>query len=112
MLFSNKEVFVFLNFYSLDNLLAFKEQMLNELNYSVKSYESFKSKSISLNEYKFGLVDNDGMVKEFKDMDEIFFKALMHSLRNLMIVGDNFDIERFRTHDIFFEWFEKYTNKV
>ena len=95
-----------------DNPLAFKKQVLDELNYSVKCHEFFKSKSISLEEYKFGLVDNDGKVREFKDMDEVFFAALTHSLRNLMIVGNNFNIKKFTKHEIFYDWFENYSNKV
>ncbi|MFX1427898.1 MAG: hypothetical protein ACFFBE_15700 [Promethearchaeota archaeon] len=95
-----------------DNLLAFKTQLLNELNYCVKTYDHYKSESIDLNEYKFGLVDNDRNVIEFELMDEAFFKALMESLRNLMIVGTNFDIENFKTQEIFDEWFDNYTNKT
>ncbi|MFX0030032.1 MAG: hypothetical protein ACFE8B_12540 [Candidatus Hermodarchaeota archaeon] len=95
-----------------DNLLAFKTQLLNELNYCVKTYDHYKSESIDLNEYKFGLVDNDRIVIEFELMDEAFFKALMESLRNLMIVGTNFDIENFKTQEIFDEWFDNYTNKT
>jgi len=95
-----------------DNLLDFKTQLLNELNYSVKTYDHFNSEAIDLNEYKFGLVDNDRIVSEFKIMDEAFFKALMDSLRNLMIVGANFNIEKFKTHVIFYTWFDKYTNKI
>ncbi|MFW9824995.1 MAG: hypothetical protein ACFFE4_18790 [Candidatus Thorarchaeota archaeon] len=95
-----------------DNLLAFKSLLLNELNYSVKIYEHFKSEEIDLNEYKFGLVDNDRIVREFKIMDDAFFKALMNSLRNLMIVGTNFNIENFKTNDIFNQWFDNYTNRT
>jgi hypothetical protein len=39
-------------------LLAFKTQILDELNYCVKIYEHYKSESIDLNEYKLRLVDN------------------------------------------------------
>ncbi|MFW9829591.1 MAG: hypothetical protein ACFFBY_16220 [Promethearchaeota archaeon] len=95
-----------------DNLLAFKTQILNELNYSVKTYEHFKSEAINLNEYKFGLIDNDKEVTEFRVMDDAFFKALMESLRNLIIVGTNFNIENFKSHDIFNTWFDKYTNRI
>jgi len=95
-----------------DNLPDFKTQLLDELNYSVKTYDHFKSEVIDLNEYKFGLVDNERIVKEFKIMDETFFKALMDSLRNLMIVGTNFNIEKFKTHEIFNEWFDNYTNRI
>ena len=95
-----------------DNVLAFKTQLLNELNYSVKTYDHFKSEAIDLSEYKFGLVNNDRIVTEFTIMNEAFFKALMDSLRNLMIVGANFNIEKFKTHEIFNQWFDNYTNRI
>ena len=95
-----------------DNLLAFKTQLLDELNYCVKTYDHYKSESIDLKEYKFGLVDNNRNVTEFKLMDEVFFKTLMESLRNLMIVGTNFKIEAFKTHEIFNNWFDNYTNRI
>ena len=87
-------------------------QLLDELNYSVKTYDHFKSETIDLNEYKFGLIDNDRNVTEFKLMNEKFFGALMDSLRNLMIVGNNFNIDKFKYHDIFNLWFNNYTNKI
>jgi len=95
-----------------DNVLAFKTQLLNELNYSVKTYDHFKSEAIDLNEYKFGLVNNDRIVTEFTIMNEAFFKALMESLRNLMIVGANFNIEKFKAHELFNQWFNNYTNRI
>ena len=95
-----------------DNVLAFKTQLLNELNYSVKTYDHFKSEAIDLSEYKFGLVNNDRIVTEFTIMNEAFFKALMESLRNLMIVGANFNIEKFKAHEIFNQWFDNYTNRI
>jgi len=95
-----------------DNVLAFKTQLLNELNYSVKTFNHFKSEAIDLSEYKFGLVNNDRIVTEFTLMNEAFFKALMESLRNLMIVGANFNIEKFKAHEIFNQWFDSYTNRI
>jgi len=94
-----------------DNLLAFKTQLIEELNYSLKTYDHFKSEAIDLNQYKFGLIDNERNISEFTDMKEVFFKALMNSLRNLLIVGTNFDLEKFMNHDIFYRWFDNYTNK-
>jgi len=95
-----------------DNLPAFKTRVLDELNYSVKTYNHFTSEAIDLSEYKFGLVDNDRIVTEFTLMDEAFYKALMSSLRNLMIVGANFNIEKFKAHELFNRWFDKYTNRI
>ncbi len=95
-----------------DNLTEFKKQVLFELDFSVKEYEHFKSEKLDLNDYKFALVDNDKHIIEFHIMDEAFFTALLASLRNLMIVGKNFDIEKFKRHEIFNEWFDKYTNRV
>ena len=45
-------------------------------------------------------------------MDNDFFKALISSLRNLMLVGKNFDLEKFKHHKIFEEWFGKYSNRI
>jgi hypothetical protein len=95
-----------------DNLEAFRKLILDELNFSVKEYDHFKSEKIDLNDYKLGLVDNEKNIKEFNVMDEVFFKALIDSLRNLMIVGKNFDIEKFKRHHLFNKWFDKYTNRV
>ena len=33
------------------------------------------------------------------------------SLRNFVICGNNFNIQRFKSHEIFLNWFENYTNK-
>lgn len=79
---------------------------------SVKTYDHYKSETIELNDYKFGLVDNDKHVTEFKVMDDVFFTFLMESLRNLMIIGTNFDIEAFKDHEIFNDWFDNYTNRI
>ena len=95
-----------------DNVLTFKAQLLNELNYNVKTYDHFNSEAIDLSEYKFGLVNNDQIVTEFTIMNEAFFKALVESLRNLMIVGANFNIEKFKTHEIFNQWFDNFTNRI
>ena len=95
-----------------DNLPAFKTRVLDELNYSVKTYDHFTSEAIDLSEYKFGLVDNDRIVTEFILMDKAFFKALMESLRNLTIVGTNFNIEKFKTHELFNQWFDNYANRI
>ncbi|MFX1470285.1 MAG: hypothetical protein ACFFB8_16710 [Promethearchaeota archaeon] len=95
-----------------DNLNDFKTMLLNELNYSVRTYDHFKSEKIDLDDYKFGLIDNDKNVTEFNEMDEEFFQALLASLRNLMIVGKNFNIEKFKFHEIFDRWFDKYTTRA
>ena len=98
--------------YKNNNITAFKDLVLQELNYSIKSYEHFKSEKLDLNDYKFGIVDNERNVIEFDLMDEEFFKALISSLRNLMIVGKNFNIEKFIKHQLFDDWFDNYTNKA
>ena len=95
-----------------DNLAAFKDLLLGELNYSVKTYDHFKSERVDLNEYKFGIVDNEKNVKVFNLMDEEFFEALISSLRNLMLVGKDFDIEKFKEHQIFDQWFDKYSDRI
>ena len=95
-----------------DDLTAFKGLLLEELNYSIKTYENFKSESLDLNDYKFALVDNYKNIREFDVMYELFFEALIESIRNLIIVGKNFNLEKFKHHEIFNEWFEKYSNKI
>ncbi len=94
-----------------NNLSDFKKLLLDELNYSVKTYDYFKSNKISLGDYKFALVDNNKIVSEFTVLDENFFQALLASQRNLMIVGENFIIENFLRDSLFYEWFEEYTNR-
>jgi hypothetical protein len=98
--------------YKNDNVLAFKTRVIDELNYSLKTYDHFKSETIDLSNYKFGLVNNDREVIEFTAMDDVFFKVLMDSIRNLMIVGTNFEITKFKVHDIFNQWFDNYTIKT
>lgn len=95
-----------------NNLIVFKNQLINELNYSLKTYDHFKSKSFNMSLYKFGLIDSERNITEFTEMSESFFKELIASLRNLMIVGNNFDIENFKRHHIFNQWFDTYTNKI
>lgn len=94
-----------------NSLMDFKKLLLDELNYSVKTYDHFKSSKIILGDYKFALVDNNQKVSEITEMDENFFQALITSQRNLMIVGKNFIIENFQRHYLFYEWFDEYTNR-
>lgn len=94
-----------------DNLMDFKKLLLDELNYSVKTYDHIKSNKINLGDYKFALVDNNKNVSEFTELDKKFFRALSASQRNLMIVGKNFIIENFKHHHLFNNWFDEYTNR-
>ena len=95
-----------------NTLNKFKSMLLDELNYSIRNSKYFKNKEVNLDDYKFYLVDNDMNYMEFISMDEVFFKTLIElSLRNLVIVGKNFNLDKFKHHDIFLEWFNKYTNK-
>ena len=84
---------------------------MDELNFSVSDSDYFMNKSVHLDDYKFFLIDNDKNATEFAVMDEAFYEAMMKSLRNLVIVGKNFDLEPFKHHEIFLEWFEKYSNR-
>ncbi|MFX0077569.1 MAG: hypothetical protein ACFE96_19155 [Candidatus Hermodarchaeota archaeon] len=95
-----------------NTLFAFKTQLIRELNYSLKTYDHFKSQTFDITLYKFGVVDNERNVTEFTEMNGASFKVLMNSLRNLMIVGKNFDVANFKRHELFNEWFDKYTNKI
>ena len=95
-----------------DDAISFKNILEDELNFSVKDSDFFQNKSVDLTDYKFGLVDNEKNVTVFEVCDEKFYEALKASLRNLMIVGKNFDFERFKHHDIFNEWFDTYSNRI
>ncbi len=95
-----------------DNLSAFKNSLLDELNLCVNEYNYFKSNEVKLSDYKFGLVDNYKNITELEEMDEKFYDTLKLSLRNLLIVGKNFDLEGFKVHTIFDDWFDKYSNKI
>ena len=94
-----------------NSLSKFRALLLDELNYSLKTYDHFKTKELKLEEYKFALVDNFKNITEFEAFDEQFFDALINSLRNLLIVGKNFDISKFKHHEIFDRWFDRYTNR-
>jgi hypothetical protein len=70
-----------------------------------------KAKSVDFADYKFYLIDNEKNATKFAVLDEAFFDALLASLRNLVIVGENFDLEAFKEHTLFHEWFDKYNNR-
>jgi len=95
-----------------NNLTAFKTSLQEELNFSLQELKNSKNESVDFDDYRFYLVDNDKNTIEFSVMDETFYEALMASLRNLVIVGKNFDLESFKQHPIFLEWFDKYSNKT
>jgi hypothetical protein len=93
------------------NLPAFKTELQDELNYSLQELYNSKEKSVNLADYVFYLIDNDQNSTKFTVMDETFFEALLAALRNLVIVGKNFDLNAFKGHSIFHEWFDKYSNR-
>jgi len=95
-----------------NNLTAFKKLLQEEINFSLQDLKNSKNESVNFDDYTFYLVDNDKNTVEFSVMDEIFFDALMASLRNLVIAGKNFDLESFKQHPLFLEWFDKYSNKT
>ena len=90
---------------------AFKTLVQDQLNLAVKHSDYFQNKEINLNDYKFVLVDNEKNFQIFDSIDELFYQALIASLRNLLIVGNNFDIDEFKYHDIFYDWYENYSNR-
>lgn len=92
------------------NLPAFKTILLEELNLSLEDLYGTKEKSVDFADYKFYLIDNDQNATEFAILDESFFEALLASLRNLVIVGNNFDLAAFKEHSIFRDWFDQYSN--
>jgi len=90
---------------------SFKILIQDQLNLAVKYSDYFQNREINLDDYKFALVDNENNYQIFDVIDEFFYEALVASLRNLMIEGKNFDIEEFKYHDIFYDWYENYSNR-
>ncbi len=90
----------------------FRAEFLEELDWSVQNEPYFTGKPLNIADYKFALIDNEQNSTEFTILDERFFDALMESLRNLVIVGENFDLESFKQHQIFQEWFNNHTNRA
>jgi len=76
-----------------DNIDSFKQLLEEELNYCLKEYNSFKTDVIDFNDYKFGLIDNYKNIMEYNVMNDLFFNDLIKSLRNLLIVGKDFEWE-------------------
>ncbi len=93
-----------------DDPASFKNIMEDELNYSIHDSKYFKNKKVDFKDYKFVLIDNEKNITEFGEIDNLFYETLKNSLRNLLIVGKNFDVEKFKHHEIFNEWFDNYSN--
>ena len=105
---------IFLNFtgdFADANLSGFKRQLHEELNFALQNLYNSKEKSVVFVDYKFFLIDNEKNATKFAVLDDAFFDALLASLRNLVIVGENFDLEAFKEHSLFHEWFDKYSNR-
>ncbi|MDD1778747.1 MAG: hypothetical protein LUQ65_11330 [Candidatus Helarchaeota archaeon] len=105
---------IFLNFtgeFADANLSGFKRQLHEDLNFSLQNLYNSKEKSVDFADYKFYLIDNDKNATEFAVLDDVFFDALLTSLRNVVIVGKNFDLGAFKEHSLFHEWFDKYSNR-
>lgn len=98
--------------FSNDNVERVRKDILEELNYCVKTYDYFKSEKIDLGEYKLGIVDDDMNIAEYDTFDGQFYEALKASTRNFAIYGRNFDIHSFKYHEIFTKWFDKYSNHM
>ena len=90
---------------------AFKTLVQEQLSLAVKYSDYFQNKEINLDDYQFVLVDNEKNFQVFDVIDEPFYDALVASLRNLLIVGKNFDVVDFKYHDIFYDWYENYSNR-
>ncbi len=91
-----------------DNLNDFKKLVVSELNYILNEYENFNEKEFIPEKYVFYLVENGKFVKEFIQIDDVFYTALRASSHNLMIVGTNFDVQAFSEHEIFRTWVKEY----
>ncbi len=91
-----------------DNLNDFKKLVVSELNYILNEYENFNEKEFIPEKHVFYLVENGKFVKEFIQIDDVFYTALRASSHNLMIVGTNFDVQAFSEHEIFRTWVKEY----
>ena len=94
-----------------DSFIYFKELLNDELNFTIKSYDYFNIDNLNFEEYKYGIVDKKKKIKEYSSLNRKCFNELINTSRNLLIVGNNFDIEKFKEHEIFNEWFQKFCNK-
>ena len=95
-----------------DNFTYFKELLRDELNFTINSYDHFNITEVNLEGYKYGIVDKKKKIKEYSTLNRKCFNELIKTSRNLLIVGTNFDIEKFKAHEIFTEWFQKFCNKT
>ena len=65
----------------------------------------FEGKTIDLSEYKFVIIDKDKKVTVFKEINTSFFKKLLVSLK-FMIIGKEMDLEKFKNHKIFDDFYK------
>ena len=65
----------------------------------------FEDRAIDLRDYKYGVIDEDKKITEFDSIDENFFNALKKTLK-LIIFGKDFDLERFKTHKVFEDFYK------
>jgi len=93
-----------------DDLTDFKNVILEELGNIVSTYENFNVKQFDLEQYKFVLVENGKIGREFQCLGEDFYTMLRTSSHNLMIVGKNLDVGAFIQHELFQKWVEEYCN--
>ncbi|OLS14828.1 MAG: hypothetical protein RBG13Loki_1587 [Promethearchaeota archaeon CR_4] len=93
-----------------DDIADFKKMLVEEFGYIVLTYDYFTRKTFSLEQYKFILVEEGKITREFQQSNEEFYDALRSSSHNLMIVGKNFDAQAFTQHRIFRGWVEEYCN--
>ncbi|MHA1972905.1 MAG: hypothetical protein ACTSW1_07925 [Candidatus Hodarchaeales archaeon] len=104
-------IYGFFNVFKGENIEEFKEMLSKELNSIVTTYNYFKTKNVDLNDYKFAIIDENKNLNQFTSFNDQFFEKLVNSFMNLLIVGDNFNIEDIKELRLFNDWFAKYCHK-
>lgn len=94
-----------------DSVAEFRDFVLDELNFSARTYEQFKRKSVVLKDYKFAVVEPSGLMREYATLGAKLMKDLGKGARGLMVVGRNLDLHAIQETDVFHKWFETYVKR-
>jgi hypothetical protein len=95
-----------------DSLVAFRDFLFDDLNFSARTYEHFKKKSVKLTDYKFAIVESSGKITEYVAIDAKMANELGKAARGLMIVGKNLDLHAVQETATFRTWFETYVKRT
>jgi len=95
-----------------DSLAAFRDFLFDDLNFSARTYEHFKKKSVKLTDYKFAIVESSGKITEYGAIDAKMANELGKAARGLIIVGKNLDLHAVQETATFRTWFETYVKRT